>query len=139
MDFGVHLVTKSFRHNLLLTTNQKTFVIKVSLFAQFDTEMISENYNMRSFGHNKVISSQPVSHHQSKNFFYKSFYIWSIKYKNDIRKLKYVFIWSQIKSFRHNLFLTSNPKTSLIKVSLFAQLDTEMISENWNMCSFGLK
>ena len=80
---------------------------------------------------NKVISSQPVPHLQFKNFFSKSFSTWSIKLEYAIRKIKWVFIWSQIKSFCHNLFLTSNPKTSFAKVSTFDQLNMNMISKNW--------
>ena len=83
--------------------------------------------------------SQPVPDLQSKNFSYKSFYNRSVKYGNDIRKLKYVFIWSQIKSFCHKLFLTSYPKTYFTKLSTFDLLNAEMISENWNVCSFGHK
>ena len=81
--------------------------------------------------------SQPVPDLQSKNFFYKSFSIWSIKLEYVIRKIILMFIWSKIKSFRHNLFLSSNQKTLFTKVSAFDQLNTEMISENWNVCSFG--
>ena len=55
------------------------------------------------------------------------------------QKIKYVFIWSQIKSFRHILFLNSNKKTSFTKVSTFDQLITKRPSEKWNGCSFGHK
>ena len=85
---------------------------------------------------NKVISSQPFPDLQSKNFFFKSFSIWSIKLEYFIRKIKWVIIWSRIRSFRHSLFLNSNSKTYFTKVSTFDQLNMKMISENWNACSF---
>ena len=85
---------------------------------------------------NKVILSQPVPDLKSKKFFYKSFSIRSIEYKNAFRKMNWEFILSQIKSFCHNLLLTSYQKSYFIKVSIIDQFNTEMISENLNECSF---
>ena len=52
-----------------------------------------------------------------------------VEYKKALGKMIWVFIWSQIKSFRHNLFLNYYKKTSLTKVSTFDQLNTKMLSE----------
>ena len=50
-----------------------------------------------------------------------------------------MFIWSQIKSFHQNLFLTSNLKTSFEKVSQYCQLNSNMSKEKLYTCSFGHK
>ena len=88
---------------------------------------------------NAVIWSQPVPDLQSKNFFYKSFSICKIELENAIRKITWVIISSQIKSFRHNLFLTFNLKTFFTKVSPFGQLNYKVPSEKLNKYSYGHK
>ena len=88
---------------------------------------------------NAVIWSQPVPDLQSKNFFYKSFSICKIELENAIRKITWVFISSQIKSFRHNLFLTFNLKTSFTKVSPFGHLNYKVPSEKLNKHSIKVK
>ena len=44
-------------HNLFLTSNQKTYFIKVCLFDQSITEMISEKSNVCSFRHNLFLTT----------------------------------------------------------------------------------
>ena len=130
---------KSFRHNLFLNYYQKTSLTKVSTFDQLNTKMLSENYMGVHLVTNKVISSQPILELLSKNFFNRSFYFWSIEYKNAIRKLNGCSFGQQIKSFRHILLLTSNQKTFFKKVSTFDLLNKKRPPEKWYWCSFGQK
>ena len=57
----------------------------------------------------------------------KTFFI--LKIELELSEKKFVFIWSQIKSFRHNLFMTSNQKTYFTQVSTFDQLNKKMSTE----------
>ena len=121
---------KSFQHNLFLTFNIKTSFTKVFTFDQLNMKIISENWNVFSFGHKLSNLSQPVHDLRSKNILWKMFSIGSTKWEYADIKIKWVFIWSQLKSFHHNLLLTSNLKTYVSKVSTFYQLNMKMISNH---------
>ena len=98
---------KLFRHNLFLTTKQNNYFSKVSALDQLNTEMISENLNECSFGHEISHFITTCSWPPIKNFFCKSFSILSIKYEYVPRKIKQVFTtWNMEKE-------SSNIKTDL--------------------------
>ena len=121
---------KSFCHKNYLTW-QKFLNLIIKL------ESALRKWNRCSFGHklSHFVTTYPDL--KSKNFFYKSFSIRSIEYKNALRKMNWVFILSQIKSFCHNLFLTYDQKTSFANVFQFSNLDKKISWEKWNVCSFG--
>ena len=88
---------------------------------------------------NWVISSQPDAGLKSKNFFYKRFLILSTDFSNALEKMKRMFIWSQNKSFRHNLIPTSNLIAYLTKVSPFYLLCYKTHWAKLKIGSFGHK
>ena len=128
-----------FCHNLFLSSIPGTSFAKVFTFDQLNMEMIKENWNVCSFGHKLInfvtICSWPP---MEKLILQKFLHLinWIRKW---YQKVKCVFIWSQIKSFCHNLFMTPNLKTYFAKVSQVGQINENMPSEKWNQCSFGHK